>query len=168
MITYPVAEGDVPAGDFILKSIPEEMPKPNEFVKDSHHILNHVMQGIKDYFGVYNPHVVREWEEWVKHCPQTDDVNEYIKDFPMHVPLRNTLFAPLGTVVSNRTTDNINDDINNTATHRTQPVVQMGSKQRRASKVPIIRLNNGVAAATQDSNHSASDQGNVNCLCVFK
>jgi len=99
------------------------------------------MEGIRNHFGVYAPSVVREWEEWIKDCPKSDDVNEYVKDFPLHVPLRNILFASEPTVNITTTNNNV-DDINN-ARYRTQPVVKMGSK-RRASKVPMQRCDNGI------------------------
>ena len=139
VVTYPVEEGDIPAGDYILKSLPEGIPKPAPFIESSHAILTTVMEGIRQHFGVIAPHVVTEWEEWMKECPKTDDVEEYIKEFPLHVPLRNTLFAPSGTASHNTTPSNIND-INN-ATYRTQPVVRMGAK-RKASNVPILRTDN--------------------------
>jgi hypothetical protein len=139
VVTYPVAEGEIPAGDYILKSIPEGIPGPAPFVKDSHLVLNQVMEGIRQYFGVTAPHVVAEWEEWIKDCPKSDDVNEYIKDFPLHVPLLNKLFVSQPT---NIVATNIDaDDINN-ATYITQPVVKMGSR-RPVSKQPMLRCDNG-------------------------
>ena len=135
-------EGDLPAGDFILKSIPEGIPEPAEFVKDSHHIINHVMQGVKSYFGVYNPHVVREWEEWINDCPRTDDVNQYVQDIPLHIPLRNILFAPHTAANVTPLLNSVSDI--NVATYRTQPVVKMGSKRRRVSDVPIMQCDNGI------------------------
>jgi len=140
VVTYPVAEGEIAAGDYILKSIPEGIPGPAPFVKDSHVILNHVMEGIRQHFGVTAPHVVAEWEEWIKECPKSDDVYEFVKDFPLHVPLRDKLFAS-GPSVNIATPNNNLNDINN-ATYRTQPVVKMGSR-RRPSKVPMQRCDNG-------------------------
>ncbi len=71
--------------------------------------------------------------------PITDDVEEYIKEFPLHVPLRNTLFSPSGTASHNTTPSNI-DDINN-ATYRTQPVVRMGHTRKRSNEA-ILRTDN--------------------------
>lgn len=140
VVTYPVEEGEIPAGDYILKSIPEGIPKPSPFIQDSHLVLKTVMEGIKQHFGVYAPHVVTEWEEWVKECPKTDDVYEYIKDFPLHIPLRNTLFAARENENA-APPSNGGDDINN-ARYRMQPVVKMGSR-RPASKFPMQRCDNG-------------------------
>jgi hypothetical protein len=101
--------------DYILKSIPEGISGPAPFVKDSHLALNHVMQGIRQYIGVYAPHVVTEWEEWIKDCPNTDDVNEYIKSFPLKIPLQNSLFAsqPTNIIAPNIDADDINCLIEN-------------------------------------------------------
>jgi hypothetical protein len=140
VVTYPVEEGDVPAGDYILKSIPEGIPDASPFVKDSHLILNSVMEGIRSYFGVYAPHVVTDWEQWVKGCPQTDDVQEYIKEFPLHVPLSTQLFND-GPPIHVKLNANVVDDVNN-ATYRAQPCVQMGSRKRCPSKVPLKRCGN--------------------------
>ena len=140
VVTYPVEEGDIPAGDYILKSIPEGIPKSSAFVKDSHLILQAVMEGIRRHFGVYAPHVVTEWEEWSKDCPKSDDVDEYVKDFPLHIPLRDKLFCSGPSIIPVEPA-NVVDDINN-ATYRAQPCVRMGAK-RRASKVAYRRCDIG-------------------------
>jgi hypothetical protein len=148
VVTYPVEEGDVPAGDYILKSLPEGIPQPCPFIKDSHLILQSVMEGIRSHFGVYAPHVVTEWEQWAKDCPTSDDVHEYVKHFPLHIPLRNKLFYD-GPPVHVELNANVVDDINN-ATYRAQPCVRMG-RRKRASKVPLRRCDNGEDDAEVES-----------------
>ena len=148
VVTYPVEEGDVPAGDYILKSIPEGIPEASPFVKDSHLILQSVMEGIRSHFGVYAPHVVTEWEKWAKDCPTSDDVHEYVKHFPLHIPLRNKLFYD-GPPVHVEVNTNVVDDINN-ATYRAQPCVRMGGR-KRASKVALRRCDNGEDDAEVES-----------------
>ena len=141
VVTYPVQEGDVPAGDFILKSIPEGIPHPCPFVKDSHLILQSVMEGIRSHFGAYAPHVVTEWEQWIRGCPKTDDVYEFVKEFPLHIPLRNKLFCDGAMMPVEPQSNNVVNDVNN-AIYRAQPCVRMGGRKRRASKVPLQRCDN--------------------------
>jgi hypothetical protein len=140
VVTYPVQEGDVPAGDYILKSIPEGIPQPCPFVKDSHLILQSVMEGIRTHFGAYAPHVVTEWEQWLCDCPKTDDVYEYVKEFPLHIPLRNKLFCDGAMMSVEPQSNNVVNDVNN-AIYRAQPCVRMARK-RPASKVALQRCDN--------------------------
>jgi hypothetical protein len=83
-----------------------------------------------------------EWEQWLCGCPNTDDVYEYVKEFQLHIPLRNKLvfdgaiipFKPQSSIVVN--------DVNN-AIYRAQPCcVRMGGRKRRASKVALQRCDN--------------------------
>jgi hypothetical protein len=39
-------------------------------------------------------YIVSDWEQYVAEAPKSDDVEEYIREKPMHVPLYDFLFNP--------------------------------------------------------------------------
>jgi hypothetical protein len=39
-------------------------------------------------------YIIRDWDNFAAEAPQSDDVEEYIRDKPMHVPLYDFLFNP--------------------------------------------------------------------------
>jgi hypothetical protein len=128
--TYPEATETLPAGDFILKSIPLGVPQADCFIKDSHFLLEALMLSVKAYFSVTAPHVVTEWKEFLELCPKNDYVEDYLVDHPLYIPLRETLFG-----------DKRNEVINASATEtgsgfKTMPCVSMGQR-RDVSSVPI-------------------------------
>jgi len=128
--TYPEATDTLPAGDFILKSIPTGVPEADSFVKDSHLLLEALLESVKAYFGVTAPHVVAEWKEWIKLCPKNDYVEDYIRDHPLYIPLRETLFG------DKRTEAVVIDAAETGTTFQTMPCVSMGQR-RDVSSVPI-------------------------------
>jgi hypothetical protein len=40
-------------------------------------------------------YIVHDWDRFVAEAPKSDDVREYIRENPMHVPLYDFLFSPV-------------------------------------------------------------------------
>ncbi len=59
--------------------------------------MNQVLARVRSQYGHNNPKIVDQWEEWAAEAPQSDDVQEYIKDHPenYHIPFRDLLFGDL-------------------------------------------------------------------------
>jgi hypothetical protein len=131
--TYPEATDTLPAGDFIMKSLPVGVPEADAFVKDSHLLLESLLASVKAYFSVTAPHVVTEWEEWIKLCPKNDYVEDYIVDHPLHIPLRETLFG------DKRTEAIISSAAETGTAFQTMPCVSMGQR-RDVSSVAIAEF----------------------------
>ena len=80
-------EENVCDGMYVLQSLPTELPKAMGFVENSAHLLTDFVEKIKAKFRYTQPNVVTKWLEFVKLCPKTNDVERYIKDFPLQIPL---------------------------------------------------------------------------------
>ena len=80
-------------GMYVLHSLPTELPKAMPFVENSAHLLTDFLEKIKAKFRYTQPNVVTKWLEFVKECPRTNDVQKYIKDYPLEIPLAKELFS---------------------------------------------------------------------------
>ena len=80
-------------GMYVLQSLPTEMPKPMRFVENSAHLLSDMIEKIRSKFRYSQPTAVTKWLEFAKECPKTNDVERYIKDHPLEIPLAKELFS---------------------------------------------------------------------------
>jgi hypothetical protein len=72
--------------------------EPAPFVKDSFKHFESVMRKIKKDFSHNASYAVEFWEKWATLVPQSDDVNEYVAKYPLHVPLGEYLFDNVAVV----------------------------------------------------------------------
>ena len=100
------AAGDMikPGGMYILWKLPTDMLEPEPLVPDSHIELRKIHYKIIIAWGD-RPDMqnhLKEWDEFVKIAPRTDDVHEYLKDHPeqFYIPFKESLFR--GTCLYNR------------------------------------------------------------------
>jgi hypothetical protein len=94
---YPMRdlEKGIPVdGMTVLTSLPTEPPQPYPFVSGSREMLDSVVQKVRQDFHQCHPKVVEAWATWAKdEAPASDNVDEYIRDKPLHVPLGKYLFS---------------------------------------------------------------------------
>jgi hypothetical protein len=95
-----VDEGIMVDGMCILKSLPSEQPQPYPFVQGSRGVLDNVVYKVESNYTRNHPNIVKQWKEWARDvAPQSDSVEEYVRDHPLNVPLGDILFsgAPVDT-----------------------------------------------------------------------
>ncbi len=101
---FPESQGDVPEGIIVLKSFPEKQILPENFVKDSRALST---KSSKSYFSLYLPksnstqasirsyfhETVDDWKSFADNiAPKSDNVDYYLLDYPLKLPLFDYLF----------------------------------------------------------------------------
>ena len=66
---------------------------PEEFVPGSRSHLEKVVKKMTQLYSRPAPKVVSDWNEFLDKAPATDDVIEYVKEHPMHIPLFDIIFS---------------------------------------------------------------------------
>ena len=86
-------------GMYILQQLPTQLPKPMPFVENSLYDLEEICKEIQVKFGVNYGKTVTAWEEFAKSAPNTNDVDSYVREHPLHIPFADILFggAPVDT-----------------------------------------------------------------------
>jgi hypothetical protein len=77
----------------ILRSFPTGNLSPQPFVEGSREKLEKVAAAAKSKLGNDFPGVVHQWDEFLAKAPQSDDVEEYIRENPLYVPFSKELFG---------------------------------------------------------------------------
>ena len=78
-----------PAGMYILQNgIPIGKPRPAPFIEGSRAALIETVEKMKNVFEKTNQSAVNEWQEWAKLAPQSDNVDDYVKNHPLDLPLQ--------------------------------------------------------------------------------
>ena len=79
-------------GMYVLQSLPTELPKAMPFVENSAHLLSDMLEKIRVKFK-NSPTTITKWLEFIRECPKTNSVENYIKTNPLHIPLAKELFS---------------------------------------------------------------------------
>ena len=80
-------------GMYVLQSLPTQLPRALPFVENSAHELSDMIDIIRSKFRISQPDTVTQWLEFAKEAPKTNDVEKYIQDHPLHIPLAERLFS---------------------------------------------------------------------------
>ena len=86
-------EENVCDGIYVLQSLLTELPVPMPFAENSAHLLFDMLVKIRTKFSNSQPASVTKWLEFSRDCPKTNDVQKYIKDHPLEIPLAKELFS---------------------------------------------------------------------------
>ena len=94
-------QGDVvsekPGGMYLMWKLPTDQLQPAPLLKGSFLQLMEVYTKVKTAWTTLsniNDKTLEDWDEFVKTCPKSDDVEEFIKDNPhqYHIPFKRILF----------------------------------------------------------------------------
>lgn len=92
-----------PAGMYTLRTLPGEHEKlrPAPFVPGSLKLLRDVVKSAIKLKG-WSPDLPAEWTEFAANCPQTDDVDEHVRQHPeaFYIPFKDELFSGKAVVMS--------------------------------------------------------------------
>lgn len=81
----------------VLTDFPSGKISAQPFIEGSRSKLEDVARAVRKKFGKDFPGVVVEWEdEFLREAPQSDDVEEYLKENPLYIPFKKELFGMTG------------------------------------------------------------------------
>lgn len=82
------------AGMYILQKIPEGDLVPDTFLPGSYEALQRTMRAVKDH-DMMEPVHIRQWEQFAAMAPKSDNVDEYLAEYPhaMRIPFKDVLFG---------------------------------------------------------------------------
>ena len=156
--SHPLPSEERPSGGlYVLQRLPSKPIRPAPFIIGSSKYLSEVMAKVKSQYGLNNPHIVEQWEEWCSQAPDTDDVQEYINSHPLQyrVPFHDLLFGglelssdPVAAVTRNQrsegprkpkykqleTTDCVQWGGNGGKSHKVEPLKPLGEKDAPTTK----------------------------------
>ena len=89
-------------GMYILQSVPRGRPEPAPFQEDYRKQLDATVRAIKKVYEFSNPSILEDWNDFADAYPTTNDVNEYVRDHPMHYPLGNLMFEKSAELIASQ------------------------------------------------------------------
>ena len=105
---FPAATQSTPSGMYLLQRFPMGEIKPCKFVENSRAILDHVLKVVQNHYTpssrravpktvanqCHGDAVVADWIDFAENvAPQSDIVDDYCEQVPLHVPFFNELFS---------------------------------------------------------------------------
>ena len=75
----------------VLTSLPIGPISPEGFVDGGRSLLDHVILRMSRKLFERHPVVKEHWSSFAKVSPKSDDVTDYLKDHPFHIPLHDAL-----------------------------------------------------------------------------
>ena len=89
----------------ILQKLPDTLLCPESFVPGSRRIAKNVADSMIKIYGAKNQTYHEEWTEWRDNIlPQSDDVEDYIRDKGLYVPFADIMFSSSGIARGERST----------------------------------------------------------------
>jgi hypothetical protein len=85
---------NIPEGMYILKHFPTGEILPEAFEEGSRIHLEKLTAKMVKSYSVNCPPIAEEWKDFCENiAPQSDDVNEYVKEHPLIIPFKDQLMA---------------------------------------------------------------------------
>ena len=115
----------IPEGMFILKSLPDRQILPESFVKDSRALLDQVVKKVTSHYlpksnstqaaiRSYAHETVDDWKSFADNiAPKSDNVDDYLVDHPLKLPLFDFLFLNPSTITARQVTPGSQIQVNN-------------------------------------------------------
>ena len=77
----------------VLFDFPSGKIEAQPFLPGSRQALEEVAEAVRKKYGKDFPGAVIAWEEFLDKAPQTDDVEEYLKNNALYIPFKKELFG---------------------------------------------------------------------------
>ena len=81
-------KGRTEDGMYLLYGLPINQLMPMPFIHGSRETLEKVARSVKKSVAK-NPVIIDEWDIFLSEAPLTDNVLDYVRDHPLHIPLHN-------------------------------------------------------------------------------
>ena len=77
----------------ILTGFPTGKLSPQPFEQGSREDLERVANAVREKYGKDFPGAVEAWDNFLREAPQSDDVEEYVAQYPLYIPFKEVLFG---------------------------------------------------------------------------